>query len=163
MADEARARIVAATGTPALGILAAIDALKQAVAAEPLLRGAFDQVLANLQRQFAELAKRPGSAAEFLTKLPTSSIGSQRQTRATGGPLGAGQASLVGERGPELWIPQTAGNVVPLTNRRDMQRGSTYTVNVYGDVNDEARFTRRVVSALEEHERKNGRRVGAWS
>lgn len=33
--------------------------------------------------------------------------------RAAGGPLNARQAAIVGERGPELFIPSTAGTVVP--------------------------------------------------
>jgi phage-related protein len=33
--------------------------------------------------------------------------------RAAGGPLNAGQAAIVGERGPELFIPSGAGTVVP--------------------------------------------------
>lgn len=33
--------------------------------------------------------------------------------RAFGGPVGAGQPFLVGERGPELFIPQTAGRINP--------------------------------------------------
>ena len=33
--------------------------------------------------------------------------------RADGGPLASGQAAIVGERGPELFIPNAAGTVVP--------------------------------------------------
>jgi phage-related protein len=33
--------------------------------------------------------------------------------RATGGPLNANQAAIVGERGPELFVPSGAGTVVP--------------------------------------------------
>jgi len=33
--------------------------------------------------------------------------------RAGGGPVAAGRPYIVGERGPELMVPQTAGNVVP--------------------------------------------------
>lgn len=33
--------------------------------------------------------------------------------RAAGGPLNAGQAAIVGERGPELFVPSGAGTVVP--------------------------------------------------
>jgi len=33
--------------------------------------------------------------------------------RAFGGPVGAGQPYLVGERGPELFVPQTAGSINP--------------------------------------------------
>ncbi|MAH46893.1 hypothetical protein CMI37_13770 [Candidatus Pacearchaeota archaeon] len=32
---------------------------------------------------------------------------------ATGGPIGAGQLSMVGEEGPELFVPKAAGNIIP--------------------------------------------------
>ena len=31
----------------------------------------------------------------------------------TGGAIGSGQATLVGERGPELFVPRTAGSITP--------------------------------------------------
>lgn len=34
-------------------------------------------------------------------------------TRASGGPLAAGQMALVGERGPELFVPNTSGKITP--------------------------------------------------
>lgn len=43
--------------------------------------------------------------------------------RASGGPVSAGRAYVVGERGPELLIPGTAGTVVP--------NGAGSTVNVF--------------------------------
>jgi tape measure domain-containing protein len=38
---------------------------------------------------------------------------SEIKTLAKGGPLRAGELSLVGERGPEFWQPRTAGSVIP--------------------------------------------------
>jgi len=35
------------------------------------------------------------------------------QARALGGPVNSGQPYLVGERGPELFVPQTAGRIAP--------------------------------------------------
>lgn len=35
------------------------------------------------------------------------------QARETGGPVSAGQTYLVGERGPELFVPSTSGGIVP--------------------------------------------------
>jgi len=32
---------------------------------------------------------------------------------ATGGPIGAGQLSIVGEKGPELFVPNSAGDIIP--------------------------------------------------
>ena len=33
--------------------------------------------------------------------------------RANGGPVSSGQTYMVGERGPELFVPRTAGTIVP--------------------------------------------------
>ena len=49
--------------------------------------------------------------------------------RASGGPLGQDQLSLVGERGPELFLPRTAGTVIP--NGALSQMGSTTNVTNY--------------------------------
>lgn len=43
----------------------------------------------------------------------TNSLADLFGARAFGGPVGAGQPYLVGERGPELFIPQTAGRINP--------------------------------------------------
>ena len=49
--------------------------------------------------------------------------------RASGGPLGQDQLSLVGERGPELFIPRTAGTIIP--NNKMSSMGSTTNVTNY--------------------------------
>jgi len=41
------------------------------------------------------------------------SAGASVPALAHGGPLGGGQLALVGEQGPELFVPRTAGNIVP--------------------------------------------------
>ena len=46
--------------------------------------------------------------------------------RANGGPVGAGQSYLVGERGPELFIPGAQGNIVP----NNAMGSANVTVNV---------------------------------
>ena len=47
-------------------------------------------------------------------------------TRALGGAVGAGQPYLVGERGPELFVPGAQGNIVP----NNAMSGANVTVNV---------------------------------
>lgn len=51
-----------------------------------------------------------------------SSIG---QTKATGGPVMRGMPTLVGERGPELFVPQGAGSIVNAATTRGMGGGVT--------------------------------------
>lgn len=49
--------------------------------------------------------------------------------RASGGPVSAGSAYIVGERGPELFMPNTAGNVVP----NNALGGGTTDIRVFVD------------------------------
>lgn len=56
--------------------------------------------------------------------------------RALGGPVNAGRAYLIGEQGPEMFVPQGAGSVVPLRNAG----GSNATINVSIVTPDPQRF-----------------------
>jgi len=48
------------------------------------------------------------------------------QFRANGGPMSAGSPYIVGERGPELVVPNQAANVVP----NDQMGGGNFTINI---------------------------------
>jgi phage-related minor tail protein len=49
------------------------------------------------------------------------------EARASGGPITAGRPYVVGERGPEIIVPKSGGQVIP--------NGATgVTINVFGDV-----------------------------
>lgn len=55
--------------------------------------------------------------------------------RAAGGPVAAGAGYLVGERGPEMFVPNAAGRIQPKTN------GQPVTVNLHlGGVTDPRSF-----------------------
>jgi hypothetical protein len=54
----------------------------------------------------AEALKSITFGGIIFTGIPTT-------TRASGGPLAAGQASVVGEEGPEIFVPKTAGTIIP--------------------------------------------------
>jgi len=53
--------------------------------------------------------------------------------RAAGGPVSAEQAVVVGERGPELFVPRTAGEVLP--NRPGTAGGNVQPITVTVNVN----------------------------
>jgi len=57
----------------------------------------------------------------------TSSFGVPFGVRANGGPVSSGQPYLVGERGPEMFVPGAQGNIVP---NNAMGGGANVTVNV---------------------------------
>ena len=56
---------------------------------------------------------QPGSASGGLGSILTSAVGALfgLPGRATGGPVAPGAAYLVGERGPEVFVPASAGRV----------------------------------------------------
>ena len=56
------------------------------------------------------------------------------QFREKGGPMTAGAPYIVGERGPELIVPNQAANVMP----NDQMGGNNYTINI--SANDTAGF-----------------------
>lgn len=78
--------------------------------------------------------------------------------RATGGPVSAGRAYRVGERGPELFVPTASGRIEAAGG---VTRNIAITVNVRGDAGSEpqrlaqtgrqlARAVRRAVAAGED-------------
>lgn len=56
--------------------------------------------------------------------------------RATGGPVVGGLMHLVGEKGPEQFVPSTSGRIIP-NNRLGLGGGANLTVIVNGDVTGE--------------------------
>ena len=77
---------------------ASMDSLVNAILAD------FDRIAV---KDFIEKPIEGVIASLFSSLLP---IGG---ARASGGPVGAGLAYLVGEQGPELFVPQGAGSIVP--------------------------------------------------
>lgn len=57
--------------------------------------------------------------------------------RAMGGPVAAGKVHLVGERGPELYVPNTAGHIVP-----NHQLGGNVNIHMTVNANDADSFKR---------------------
>ena len=53
--------------------------------------------------------------------------------RANGGPVSGGRAYLVGERGPELMVPNTSGTVVPNHQLGSARGGGTIRLHVIGE------------------------------
>jgi len=71
--------------------------------------------------------------------------------RQAGGPLSSGQAALVGERGPELFVPNTAGKVIP----RAGGFGGSIVIHQTNSFNSEGELRPgEVIPLLEENNRK---------
>jgi len=56
--------------------------------------------------------------------------------RASGGPVNAGLPFVVGEKGPELFVPRSPGGILP-HGRAANAGGATITVNIFGAQNAE--------------------------
>ena len=93
-------------------------------AAGEALKSAFKGVVAELVSVIAKAlilkailaAVSGGGSASFgevLKGVVTGNIGDLFPGRASGGPVNAGTAYLVGERGPELFVPNRSGSIMP--------------------------------------------------
>lgn len=75
--------------------------------------------------------------------------------RAHGGNVAGGRAYLVGERGPELVVPTSAGSVMP---NHKLGGGTTYNFNIYTDGTQDGRKVAQVVQRELENQRKRNSR-----
>lgn len=99
-----------------------------------------------VQRKLDEL-ERDRTVVYSVSNQPTRNP----DRRAAGGPVTGGTPYLVGERGPELFVPGASGAIVP--NHQIAAAGAPMTVNVYmppGADGDD------IVRALERYRRQNG-------
>ena len=60
--------------------------------------------------------------------------GGQPEARANGGPTAGNMPYLVGERGPELFVPSSNGNIIP-NDKLNMGGGSAYGMSSPGNMN----------------------------
>nr|BAR23366.1 phage tail tape measure protein [uncultured Mediterranean phage uvMED] len=67
-----------------------------------------------------------GGSTNNFAGVPNNVLDSVIGERALGGAVGAGRSYLVGERGPELFVPGAQGNIVP----NNAMGGASVTVNV---------------------------------
>jgi hypothetical protein len=71
---------------------------------------------------------------------------------ANGGPVTVGRPFLVGERGPELFVPGSNGNITP----NNAMGGNTYQINVTAGVGDPRAIGQSIVEYVKKFEQANG-------
>lgn len=74
------------------------------------------------------------------------------QPRAEGGPVSAGRPYVVGEVGPELFVPGRSGTIVPNSS----MGGNTYNINVSTGVGDPRMIGEQIVSYVKRFEQASG-------
>ena len=72
--------------------------------------------------------------------------------RAMGGPASSGRPYLVGEKGPELFVPGSNGNVIP----NNAMGGNTYAITVQAGVGDPRAIGQQIVEYVKKFEQANG-------
>ena len=87
---------------------------------DALLDMAASTIATGLQRMFI------GAFSRNLT--PLNDVQGTTQLAANGGPVGMRQPYLVGERGPELFVPNQSGNIIPNHDLAGVGGGSTSVV-----------------------------------
>lgn len=72
---------------------------------------------------------------------------------ANGGPVLGGRPIIVGEKGPELFVPGSNGNVVP----NHAMGGNTYQITVQAGVGDPRAIGQQIVEYVKKFEQANGK------
>jgi tape measure domain-containing protein len=121
MADETKK---AATSTGDLAKNAAatpkpLNDTTQAIQSSGAAASQAAQQIRDLAAAYRELAQAKASAGSS-----SGTSGGTDGERANGGPVTSGKRYLVGERGPELFVPGSSGTIVPNGAAQEMQRAS---------------------------------------
>ena len=95
-----------------------VDAIEGAINGTKTLGDVARSVFSEIQRSLIRFGVNA-----FLSGLP----GIGGFFRANGGPVSAGKSYMVGERGPEMFVPNTGGRIVP---NSDMGSSTNVVVNV---------------------------------
>jgi len=80
----------------------------------------------------------------------------QAQHRARGGPVNRNQPYLVGEQGAEVFVPRTAGRIIPNGGGGAATAGGTYVFNFPNYVGDQRDLERIMQSVMRRFENSNG-------
>jgi TP901 family phage tail tape measure protein len=110
-------------------------------------------------RTLINLANSLPFVGGFLPRGGAGGPAKERQ-RALGGPVTGGQQYMVGERGPELFVPNQSGSIVP-NNSLGGQINVTVQAGAFLGSSDDAReFARRIYGALNDEAKRRGTVLG---
>ena len=101
---------------------------------------------------FVPITVAPGSTAAPAAGAGNFFGGISIPGLAVGGSASAGRPYIVGERGPELFVPGSNGNVVP----NNAMGGNTYQITVQAGVGDPRAIGQQIVEYVKKFEQANG-------
>lgn len=125
-------------------------------------------------RAFDAMAARMTALAESLRRETTITVTTVNRStyesqvpaaarRAKGGPVSANDVYLVGEKGPELFVSDSSGTIVPNHNLASpsmgggsMGGGNSYSITVQAGVGDPRQIGQQVVEYIRRYEQANG-------
>jgi hypothetical protein len=110
-----------------------------------------DRMLGPLDEIAGKVAGLFGGSAEDAVRNRILAKGGSVPRRALGGPVLAGSPYIVGERGPELFVPGMSGSIVP-----NGVGHTTYQIDVRVAPGSEAEAGRQIVEAIRVFEARNG-------
>jgi hypothetical protein len=138
----------------ATGVLLAVQEETQKVVAEAksytMGGGGYKPTAAQLDEYY----KTPQGIQDIVRNQGKRYYEGETLPRASGGPVAAGSSYLVGERGPELFVPSAGGAIVPNGG------GASVVNHIY--VNGTAEDVARKVAAEIMRTIKAGQQLGAW-
>ena len=109
------------------------------------------RVEASIAASFVPITAAPSKAVTAVAALTGGGM-VNIAPRATGGPASAGRPYLVGEKGPELFVPGSNGNVVP----NNAIGGNSYSITVQAGVGDPRAIGQSIVEYVKKFEQANG-------
>lgn len=93
------------------------------------------------------------SINEVVTRISSGTTSGGVPGRAMGGPVSSGRPYIVGEVGPELFVPSSSGNITP----NSALGGSVINLTVNAGMGaDGTQVGEQIVSALRQYQRRNG-------
>lgn len=104
---------------------------------------------------FAEFTEAAADFKDFkkdAKKLIKKKQNKKAKGKAGGGPVSPDTAYFVGEEGPELFVPQTMGSIIPA----GQSGGNTYQIKIEAGVGDPRQIGQTVVEYIKRFEKANG-------
>ena len=114
-----------------------------------IFKGSLDYAKGLLETFVNFFVRQINKAIDSINKIPGVDIGKIKNFsvdgKATGGQVQSGTPYIVGERGPEFFVPSSSGTIIPNSK---LGGGTTFNFTFNGDVNDSQRLISMVKQAV---------------